>query len=68
MSVCGRVLLFLRMIALCMYVSVLSSNREKFFCVHVCLDQKFLQNHYFLMQTSSCTSKMLSLSAAVLQT
>lgn len=64
MWVCGWVLLFLRMITLCIQVSVFrykkdnKKRREDFF---VCVDQKFFKYHLFLMQIPSCTSKIILL-------
>lgn len=46
---------------------MLSNNKEEVFVFRGCVDQKFFKNHLFLMQVSSCTSKIIlfSLSTAV---
>lgn len=57
MLVCGWVLLFLRVITLCLYKYLccqVTKRKGFFWCV--CLDQSFFRNHSFLMQASSCTS------------
>lgn len=38
---------------------MLSNNKEEVFVFRGCVDQKFFKNHLFLMQVSSCTSKII---------